>query len=56
MEVHGRAPGQKTEGTTRFIYKNSDGFSNNIEGNPKLNKATELIDNLEVDVVGALQY
>jgi hypothetical protein len=51
MEVHGWAPGRKAEGTTRFIYENCDGLSNSIGGNDKLDKAKELIDDLEADVV-----
>ena len=32
------------------MYENRDGFSNNIGGNLKLDKAKELIDDLEADM------
>ena len=51
LEVYIWDPGRKAEGTTRFIYENCDGLSNSIGGNAKLDKAKELIDNLEADVV-----
>ena len=51
LEVHGVAPGQKVEGVTRVLYKNYDGMNNNIGGNDKLEKAAEIIDGLEADVV-----
>ena len=51
LEVHGWALERKAEDTTRLIYENCDGLSNNIGGNAKLDKAKELIDDLEADVV-----
>ena len=51
LEVHGVAPGRKAEGVTRVLYENCDGMNNNIGGNDKLEKAKEIIDDLEADVV-----
>jgi hypothetical protein len=39
------------EGVTRLIYENPDGFNTRISGDEKLEKAKELIDELEADVV-----
>ena len=36
---------------TRLIYENPDGFNTRISGDEKLEKAKELIDELEADVV-----
>ena len=51
LKVHGMAPGRKAEGATRAIYENCDGLNNRIGGNRKLDKANEIIDDLEADVV-----
>ena len=51
LEVHGVAPGRKAEGVTRVIYEKSDGLNNQIGRNRKLEKAKEIIDDLEEDAV-----
>ena len=51
LNVHGISPGAKPEGVTRLIYENPNGFNTRISGNEKLEKAKELIDELEADVV-----
>ncbi|MEJ2137350.1 MAG: hypothetical protein P8X86_19155, partial [Desulfofustis sp.] len=51
LTVHGVAPGPKAEGVTRLIYENVDGLNTRISDNEKLDKAKELIDELEADVV-----
>ena len=51
LEVHGVAPGRKAGGVMRVIYENSDGLNNQIGGNKKLEKAKEIIDDLEADAV-----
>ena len=51
LKVHGVDPGRKAEGLTRVIYDNSDGLNNRIGGNRKLEKAKEIIYDLEADVV-----
>ena len=49
--VHGIAPGKKPEGVTRLVYENANGFNSRISNNEKLDKAKELIDELEADLV-----
>ena len=56
LTVHGTAPGPKPEGVTRLIYENPDGFNTRISGNEKLDKAKELIDELEADVVAYAEH
>ena len=56
LNVHGIAPGAKPEGVTRLIYENPDGFNTRISGNGKLEKAKELIDELEADVVAYSEH
>ena len=51
LEVHGIAPGKKPEGVPRWIYENLNGLNNRIGGNKKLDKAKEIINDLEVDIV-----
>ena len=56
LEIHGVEPRKKQEGCVRLIYENPDGFNNRISGNDKLDKAKELIDELEVDVVAYSEH
>ena len=51
LRVHGIAPGKKPEVVTRIIYKNANSFNTRISGNEKVEKAKEVIDELEADVV-----
>ena len=51
LRVHGTAPGCKGEGITRLLYENAHGLNSRIGGNEKLDKAKELIDDLEADLV-----
>ena len=51
LKVHGIAPKKKGEGVTRVIYENPNGFSSRINRNEKIEKAKEIIDKLEADVV-----
>ena len=51
LEVHGVAPGKKAGGVTRVIYEISDRLNNQIGRNRKLEKAKEIIDDLETDAV-----
>ena len=51
LEVHGVAPDKKAEAVTRLLYENADGISNRICNSDTLDKAKELIKELEVDVV-----
>ncbi len=53
---HGVAPGPKPEGVTRLIYENPNGFNTQISYNEKIEKAKEIIDELEVDVVAHSEH
>jgi hypothetical protein len=50
-KIHGATPGSKGEGVTRLIYENVNGLNNRMCNNEKLDRARELIDELEADVV-----
>ena len=56
LKVHGVAPGAKPEGVTRMMYENSHGLNSRISGNEKLDKAKELIDDLEVDIAAFSEH
>lgn len=45
------APGVKGEGVTRLLYENSNGFNSRIGVNENLDKAREMIDDIEADLV-----
>jgi hypothetical protein len=51
LQVHGVAPGTKLEGVIRLIYENLNGLNARMSDNEKLDKARELIDDLEADIV-----
>ena len=51
LRVHGVAPGSKVEGVVRLIYENANGLNSRLSNNDKLDKAKELIDDLEADIV-----
>jgi hypothetical protein len=51
LQVHGVLPGRKEEGITRLLYENANGIHNRLGGNEKLDKAKDLINELEADVV-----
>ena len=51
LEVHRIAPGKNPEGVTRVIYENLNELNNRIGGNKKLDKAKEIINDLEVFIV-----
>ena len=54
--MHGITPRKKGESVTRVIYKNSNIFNSQINCNEKLEKAKEIIDDLEADVVAYSEY
>ena len=56
LKVHGVPPSKKREGCMRFVYENPDGISNRISGNEKLDKAKELLDELEVDAAAFSEH
>ena len=49
LPVHGVA--SKDGGMVRLIYENMNGLSNKLSNNDKVDKAKEIHDNLEVDIV-----
>ena len=51
LEVHGLPPGQKGEGVTRVIYENQNGLQSTLSKNEKLDKARQVINDLQADVV-----
>ena len=56
LNIHGIAPGPKPEGVTRLLYENPDGLNTRMCGNEKLDKAKELIDELEADIVAYAEH
>jgi hypothetical protein len=51
LKVHGVAPGSKAEGITRLLYENTNGIQCKWSNNWKVEKAHELHDELELDIV-----
>ncbi len=51
LDVHGLPPGWKGEGVTRVIYENSNGLQSALSKNEKLDKARQVINDLQADVV-----
>ena len=56
LKVHGVATRKKVEGVTRVIYENPNGFNSLVTCNEKLEKAKEIIDELEADVVSYSEH
>ncbi len=52
LEVHGLPPRRKGEGVTRLIYENLNGLQSTMsKQNEKLEKARQVIDDLQADIV-----
>ena len=51
LRIHGTAPASKPEGVIRLIYENANGISNKMSNNEKVEKAKEIMNDLEVDIV-----
>ncbi len=51
LKVHGLPPGCKGEGVTRVLYENSNGVQSTLSKNEKLDKAWQIINDLQADVV-----
>jgi hypothetical protein len=51
LKVHGVAPGLKAEGITRLLYENANGIKCKWSTNWKVEKAHEVHDELEADIV-----
>ncbi len=50
LRVHGAAPARKAEGIIRMTYENANGICNRMTNNEKVEKATRLHNDLEVDI------
>lgn len=51
LEIHGNRPTKKQDGVIRLMYENANGIDGRFKDNWKVEKARELHDELEVDVV-----
>jgi hypothetical protein len=51
LQVHGVAPQSKGKGVIRLMYENMNGLSNKLCDNKKVEKAKEIHDKQEVDIV-----
>jgi hypothetical protein len=51
LQVHGVAVPSKGEGVVRLIYENVNSLSNKSSNNNKVDKAKEIHDDLEVDII-----
>jgi hypothetical protein len=51
LDVHGLPPVQKRDGVTRVMYENLNGLQSMLSKNEKLNKARQVINDLQADVV-----
>jgi hypothetical protein len=56
LNVHGLPPGWKGEGVTRVIYENLNGLQSALSKNEKLDKARQVINDLQADVVWYNDY
>ena len=54
--MHGVAPSKKMEGGFRLVTGNRNGINTVIKGNKKLEKAKDIIDDLEADMVAIAEY
>ena len=54
--VHGFTPPKKAEGTVRLIYEILNGLSNRLCGNHKVERARQIHDDLEVDLVAYCEH
>jgi hypothetical protein len=51
LQIHGAAPASKPEGVIRLVYEKVNGINNRLSGNEKVEKAKEIHDELEVNIV-----
>ena len=56
LQVHGYTPPKKVDGTVRLIYENVNGLQNRLSGNEKVERAKEIYDELEVDIVAYCEH
>jgi hypothetical protein len=55
-KVHGHAPPTKANGMVRLIYKNVNGFCNQLSGNKKVERAREIHNELEADIAAYCEH
>jgi hypothetical protein len=56
LRIHGAAPARKADGVIWLIYENANGISNRLSNNNKVEKAKEIINNLEVDIMAYIEH
>jgi hypothetical protein len=56
LQSHGYTPPKKSEGTVRLVYKNVNGFSNQICCNQKVERSKEIHNELKVDIVAYCKH
>jgi hypothetical protein len=56
LNVHRVAPAMKGEGIICLIYENANGFSNRLSDNNKIDKAKEIHDKLNVNIVAYCEH
>jgi hypothetical protein len=56
LNMHGIVSGSKPEGVTRLACENPDGFNTQISDNETLDKAKEINDELEANIVAHLEH
>jgi hypothetical protein len=56
LQVHGVAPPSKGKGVVRLIYDNLNGLSNKLSNNNKVDKAKEIHDDLEIDIIACNKH
>jgi hypothetical protein len=56
LDVHGLPPGRKRDGVTRVMYENVNGLQSMLSKNEKLNKARQVINDLQANVVCYIEH
>ena len=46
LKMHGVAPGEKEDGIVHLMYENLNGMNSTLSGNEKLEKETQIIDDM----------
>ena len=56
LKVHGVAPGKKEDGIVRLMYENLNVLNSILSGNEKMEKARQIIGDMEADVVAYCEH
>lgn len=56
LQVHGVAPGKKPEGVSRMAMEKPNGINTTMKDNEKVEKAKEIFNELEVDIVAISEH